>query len=110
MTDEEIHRLLSECLPGRDPDTPSTVLGAGSDDLGVGRRYLEALVEGGFPQAGFLAADGGEEIRLTYDFNSTVFVNRASGNKEDIVGVELRLVLGNDYQVWMTSDLSLIHI
>ncbi|MDP7599728.1 MAG: acyl-CoA dehydrogenase family protein, partial [Acidimicrobiales bacterium] len=35
-------------LERRDPDVPATVLGAGSDDLGVGLRYLEALVEGGW--------------------------------------------------------------
>ena len=53
---------------------------------------------------GFLSADGVEEIRLRYDFDSPAFVNRASGTKEEIKKVEFRLVLGNDYQVWVTSD------
>ena len=61
VTDEEIHRLLSECLPGRDPDTRSTVLGAGSDDLGVGRRYLETLVEGGWMVPTWPVAHGGRD-------------------------------------------------
>ena len=57
-----------------------------------------------FIQQGYIAANGPEEIRLSYDFDSPAFVDRASFPKEDIVKVEFRLVLGNDYQVWMTSD------
>ena len=75
----------------------------GSVDSGKDLRF-EPVVEGGFPQSGYLAADGGEEITLTYDFNNSAFIGRASGAKEDIVEAEIRLVLGNDYQVWMASD------
>ncbi len=45
---EQIHEALSELLQGRDPEASSTVLGAGSDDLEAGRRYLAALVDGGW--------------------------------------------------------------
>ena len=62
------------------------------------------VIEGGFERDGYLAADGPEEIRLRYNFDSPGFVNHASGSKEEIVGIEFRYVLGNDYQVWMTSD------
>ena len=62
------------------------------------------VIEGGFVKQGFIAADGTEEIRLRYDFDSPDFVDRSAYPKEDIVKVEFRLVLGNDYQVWMTSD------
>ena len=48
LTDDQIHEALSSILERRDPDVPATVLGAGSDDLGVGLRYLEALVDGGW--------------------------------------------------------------
>ena len=65
---------------------------------------FEPIVEGGFIGEGFLSANGSEVIRLKYDFNSSAFVNRASAAKEDIEKVEFRLVLGNDYQVWMTSS------
>ena len=65
---------------------------------------FEPIVEGGFIEEGFLSADGSEVIRLKYDFNSSTFVNRASAAKEDIEKVEFKLVLGNDYQVWMTSS------
>ncbi len=65
---------------------------------------FEPVVEGGFIREGFLAADGTEEIRLRYDFNSPNFVNRSSAPKEDIEKVEFRLVLGNDYQVWISSS------
>ena len=75
----------------------------GSVDSGSDMRF-RPVVAGGLPQPGYLSADGNEEIRLTYDFNSPGFVNRAAGDKGDITEVELRLVLGNDYQVWMTSD------
>ena len=61
-------------------------------------------VEGGFVEEGFLSANGSEVIRLRYDFNSSAFVNGASAAKEDIEKVEFKLVLGNDYQVWMSSS------
>ncbi|SVD07984.1 uncharacterized protein METZ01_LOCUS360838, partial [marine metagenome] len=48
LTDDQIHEALSSILDRRDADAPGTVLGAGSDDLEVGLRYLEALVEGGW--------------------------------------------------------------
>ena len=75
----------------------------GTKDRGQEIRFVP-IIEGGFVQEGFLSADGTEEIRLRYDFDSPTFVNRASGSKEEIEKVEFRLVLGNDYQVWITSD------
>jgi hypothetical protein len=75
----------------------------GQVDRGKQIRF-EPIIEGGFVQEGFLSADGTEEIRLRYDFDSPSFVNRASGAKEEIDKVEFRLVLGNDYQVWVTSN------
>jgi hypothetical protein len=75
----------------------------GTEDQGKQIRF-NPIIEGGFVREGFLSADGTEEIRLRYDFDSPAFVNRSSGSKEDIKKVEFRLVLGNDYQVWMTSD------
>ena len=75
----------------------------GTQDNGKAIRF-EPIIEGGLVGEGFLSADGVEEIRLRYDFDSPAFVNRASGTKEEIKKVEFRLVLGNDYQVWVTSD------
>ena len=92
MTDEEIHHLLSECLRGRDPDTRSTVLGAGSDDLGVGRRYLEALVEGGWMVPTWPVAHGGRDA----DDDLAVRIGIALGDYEGAdlypYGVGLSLV------------------
>ena len=68
------------------------------------RIRFEPIVEGGFIEEGYLAADGAEEIRLRYDFNNPDFVNRSSAPKEEIEKVEFRLVLGNDYQIWITSS------
>ena len=62
------------------------------------------IIEGGFEQEGHLSADGTEEIRLRYDFNGPSFATRASRPKEEIKKVAFRLVLGNDYQVWVTSS------
>jgi hypothetical protein len=68
------------------------------------------LVEGGFERSGFLAADGLEEIKLTYNFDSPDFLDNAGRTadttftKDSIVGVEFRLQVGNDYQIWVTSD------
>ena len=65
---------------------------------------FEPAIQGGFQQQGFISADGTEEIRLLYDFDTPDFVNRARGSKEDIEKVEFVLTLGNDYQVWATSN------
>ena len=65
---------------------------------------FEPVVEGGFQRAGFLAADGGETIRIRYDFDSPDFVAGAHGDKSEITDVRFRLAIGNDYQVWMNSD------
>ena len=75
----------------------------GTVDRGKDIRF-EPIIEGGFIRQGFLSADGTEEIRLRYDFDSPAFVNRSSGAKEEIKKVEFRLVLGNDYQVWISSS------
>ena len=75
----------------------------GQKDAGKDIRF-EPVIEGGFVKQGFLAADGSEEIRLLYDFNSAAFIDRARQKKEEIEKVEFRLSIGNDYQVWMTSD------
>jgi hypothetical protein len=75
----------------------------GTVDRGKEIRF-EPIIEGGFVRQGFLSADGSEEIRLRYDFDSPSFINRGSGAKEEIKKVEFQLVLGNDYQVWITSD------
>jgi alkylation response protein AidB-like acyl-CoA dehydrogenase len=44
---ERVRALLTGRLAPRDPDKPVTVMGAGSDDLESGRRYLSLLAEGG---------------------------------------------------------------
>ena len=62
------------------------------------------IVEGGIVRQGFIAADGTEEVRLLYDFDSPVFLDQAKFTKAEITEVEFRLQMGNDYQVWVTSD------
>ena len=61
-------------------------------------------INGGLERQGFLAADGNGQISLLYDFNSPAYVNRAAADKSEIVAVEFRLALANDYQIWMSSD------
>ena len=75
----------------------------GEVDRGKDIRF-DPVIQGGFVQEGFLSADGTEEIRIRYDFDTPAFVNRASGAKEEIKKVEFSMTIGNDYQVWMTSD------
>ena len=75
----------------------------GKVDRGKNIRF-EPVIQGGFIREGFIAADGTEQISLRYDFDSAAFLNRANGTKEEIKKVEFELVLGNDYQVWVTSD------
>jgi hypothetical protein len=75
----------------------------GSQDTGKDIRF-EPVVQGGVPGQGFLTANGDEEIRLTYDFTDPSFVTRARADRSEIVRVEFRLTLANDYQIWMSSD------
>ena len=75
----------------------------GSEESGKAIGF-EPIIEGGFLQQGFVAANGPEEMRLVYDFDSPDFVDRARFAKDEIAKVEFLLTLGNDYQVWMTSD------
>ncbi len=72
---------------------------------------FEPVIEGGFVRQGFLAADGTEEIRLLYDFDSPSYLEQsATGpdepgrSKDEIVKVEFELQIGNDYQIWVTSN------
>ena len=65
---------------------------------------FKPVVEGGFRRAGFRAADGNESIRVRYDFDSPGFVATAHGDKSEIKRVRWDLAVGNDYQVWMSSD------
>ncbi len=47
LTVDEVRRALAALLPRRDPDAPATVLGAGSDDLEAGRRWLAGAADSG---------------------------------------------------------------
>jgi len=48
LTPDDVHASLGALLEVRDRDASGTVLGAGSDDLDAGRRFLETLVGGGW--------------------------------------------------------------
>ncbi|MEE3258543.1 MAG: hypothetical protein VX293_05000, partial [Candidatus Latescibacterota bacterium] len=65
---------------------------------------FEPIIEGGFPQEGFISADGNEQIRLRYDFNSSDYLLTAPQDKTQIRKVSFDLVLGNDYKVQITSN------
>lgn len=107
-----IELLLSDDSPG-DGEGGAAFFPAGSDivitylDGSVDRGKeigFEPIIEGGFPQEGFISADGSEQIRLRYDFNSADFLLVASQDKSQIRKVEFDLVLGNDYKVQSTSN------
>ena len=107
-----IEVLLSDDSPG-DNEGGTAFFPAGSD---ITITYLdgteergkeigfEPVVEGGFPREGFISADGNEQIKLRYDFNSADFLLTATQDKTQIRKVEFDLVLGNDYKVQVTSD------
>ena len=75
----------------------------GRVDSGRDIRF-EPVVEGGSPGQGFIEANGNDQIRLRYNFDSPRFINRAAADKTEITRVEFRLVVANDYQVWLGSD------
>ena len=59
------------------------------------------LIEGGFQRRGFLAADGGETIRLRYDFQDRTYTGP---DPVEIERVQVELVVANDYLIEMASD------
>ena len=59
------------------------------------------LIEGGFQRRGFLAADGGETIRLRYDFQDRTYTGP---DPVEIERVQIELVVANDYLIEMASD------
>ncbi|MEE2769349.1 MAG: acyl-CoA dehydrogenase family protein [Actinomycetota bacterium] len=82
LTDGEIHRALSERLERRNTDSSPTVLGAGSDDLGAGKRYLELLVDGGWMVPTWPVAAGGRDA-------DTELAARISSALAEYEGVDL---------------------
>ena len=59
LTDAAIHEALSEALPRRRPGAAPTVLGAGSDDLESGQRFLAAMAEEGWMVPAWPSGQGG---------------------------------------------------
>ncbi len=59
LSPDEIRTELDQILPRRTPDMKMTTMGAGSDDLEDGRRYLAATVGGGWGVPSWPAGQGG---------------------------------------------------
>ncbi|MDH4363029.1 MAG: acyl-CoA dehydrogenase family protein [Acidimicrobiia bacterium] len=59
LSPDEIRAELDQILPRRTPDMKMTTMGAGSDDLEDGRRYLAATVAGGWAVPAWPAGMGG---------------------------------------------------
>ena len=59
------------------------------------------LIEGGFQREGYLAADGNEQIVISYDFNDRSY---AGPDLADIARVTVELVVANDYRIEVASD------
>ena len=59
------------------------------------------LVEGGFQRRGYLAADGNEQIQISYDLNDRTY------DGPDLASIErasIELVVANDYRIEIASD------
>jgi len=61
LTIDQIGAALDDLLDRRDPNGSSTVLGAGSDDLEAGRRFLGLLVDGGWMVPTWPSRHGGRD-------------------------------------------------
>jgi hypothetical protein len=59
------------------------------------------IIEGGFQQGGYLAADGFETINLSFNFLDRTYTGP---DPSEIRRVQLELVLANDYLVEIASD------
>ena len=62
---------------------------------------FEPAIEGGFQRLGFLAADGEEQIELSYDFRDLSY---NGPELSTIRRVQIELVVANDYHIEMGSD------
>ncbi len=62
---------------------------------------FQSIKEGGFQRVGFVAADGDEQITLTYDFTDPSYLGPDPSIIEE---VSFELVISNDYRVEVTSD------
>ena len=61
LTIDQIGAALDDLLDRRDPNGSSTVVGAGSDDLEAGRRFLGSLVDGGWMVPTWPSRHGGRD-------------------------------------------------
>ena len=61
LTIDQIGAALDDLLDRRDPNGSSTVLGAGSDDLEAGRRFLRSLVDEGWMVPTWPSRHGGRD-------------------------------------------------
>ena len=87
------------------PDASDVIITYRDGQVDTGKELrFEPLIAGGREHPGFVEASGSAETRLTYDFEADAFVNLAKNDRSDIVEVQFRLVLANDYQVWISSD------
>ena len=69
------------------------------------QRYrLRTTGRRGADRAGFYLGQRQRRDPAVLRFGKSDFTNRASGEVGEIVGVEFRLVVANDYQIWMTSN------
>jgi hypothetical protein len=59
------------------------------------------LVEGGFQRRGYLAADGVEQILVTYDFSDRAYTGP---DPSEITGIQFELVVANDYLIEVASN------
>ena len=62
---------------------------------------FRAVVEGGFQRRGFQAADGSEQILLTFDFGDPSYTGPEASQIERVT---IELIVANDYRVSITSD------
>jgi alkylation response protein AidB-like acyl-CoA dehydrogenase len=75
LTIDQIGAALDDLLDRRDPNGSSTVLGAGSDDLEAGRRFLGSLVDGGWMVPTWPSRHGGRDA----DAAEAVLIETAMG-------------------------------
>jgi hypothetical protein len=62
---------------------------------------FQPIIDGGFQRLGFLAADGDEQIELTYDFRGQAYTGP---DLSTIRRAQIELVVANDYHIEMSSD------
>ena len=93
--------IEAEVEVARETETGETLIERQDETVRGSEIGFEPVIEGGFQRLGFLAADGDEQIEITYNFRAPTY---NGPDPSTIRRVQFELVVANDYHIEMSSD------